>query len=139
MLTAFFAELNTATGVLTYCNAGHEPPIVRHSGGQFESLATGGPMFVGMGSQIYHEGQVYLDEGDLFVMVTDGITEARNAGYAEQFGAEGIAESVSINVDLSADQIAERLLSAASSFVSEPLRDDAAIVVIKAMNKLELE
>jgi PAS domain S-box-containing protein len=135
MLTAFFAELNTFTGVLRYCNAGHEPPIVRHSNGLIESLATGGPMFVGMGSQLYREGEIHLGEGDLFVMVTDGITEARNVGYAEQFGAEGIAESVSANVSMSADQIAERLLESASSFVNEPLRDDAAIVVIKVVNK----
>ncbi len=135
MLTAFFAELNICTGVLRYCNAGHEPPIVRHSNGQIESLATGGPMFVGMGSQLYREGEIHLGEGDLFVMVTDGITEARNVGYAEQFGAEGIAESVSANVSMSADQIAERLLESASSFVNEPLRDDAAIVVIKVVNK----
>jgi|GEM_PF-1377782 len=137
MLTAFFAVLDINTGKLSYSNAGHEPPLVRHSDGRFESLTTGGPMFIGMGSQTYVDDYVDLGVGDIFVMVTDGITEARNIGYAEQFGAEGITVSIAKNVCTSADQIAENLLEDASSFVNGSLRDDAAIVVIKVLSEPE--
>jgi len=131
MLTAFFAILDIHANTFTYSNAGHEPPLVRHPNGKTESLSAGGPMFIGMGSQVYQEASLDITTGDVLVMVTDGITEARKTGQANQFGVEGIINSLSRSNGASADDIAKILLQDASSFAHKTLRDDAAIVVIK--------
>jgi PAS domain S-box-containing protein len=131
MLTAFFAVLDTRNDSLIYTNAGHEPPMIRHLDGSVEYLTEGGLMFIGMGKQQYSEESLNLSAGDIFVMVTDGITEARKENTIEQFGADGVVSCLCVNFEASADQIADRLVESAVSFVDGILRDDAAVVVIK--------
>jgi len=131
MLTVFLAVLDTRNGTLTYTNAGHEPPVIGHADGSVDYLNVGGPMFTGLGEQVYPEGSAILRAGDVLVMVTDGITEARKVGDWELFGAEGIARCLSENEGASADQFTTSLLEAAVAYADGALRDDAAIVVVK--------
>jgi len=134
MLTAFFAVIDIRTGGLTYANAGHEPPVIMRSNGQIEFLDTIGPMFNGMSRPKYPESELTLQPGDLILMITDGITEARKGDYSAFFGVEGIVGTLSRNVGASADEIAAKIFEDASSFADDVLRDDVAIVVIKSLN-----
>lgn len=131
MLTAFFAILDTRNGTLRYSNAGHEPPIVWRSDGQAESLRLGGPMFCGMGKQEYLQGQIIIQAEDIFVMVTDGITEAGIKKCSEHFGMEGIKRCLSAKAGATAGQIAAAILEDATRFADGTLHDDASIIVIK--------
>ncbi len=131
MLTAFFAVLDTHDNSLTYSNAGHEPPILLQVDGQAKPMKSGGPMFCGIGKQTYTEGCISLKPGDIFVAVTDGITEASIDRHSEQFAADGIVNSLSTHTDDSAEQIAAVILSDATRFANGALVDDATIVVIK--------
>ncbi len=76
----------TAAGdtLLTYANAGHCPPILARSNGSIERLdITGGVL--GVHEQFaYGEHNTFLKSGDLVVLYTDGVTEARNSD-GEQF------------------------------------------------------
>jgi serine phosphatase RsbU (regulator of sigma subunit)/predicted ester cyclase len=81
--TAVYAVLSR-DGRLTYCNAGHNPPLLVRASGM-QRLETGG-MVVGMIKEATFEEQtVQLEPGDVLVAFSDGITEARNAD-GEEFG-----------------------------------------------------
>jgi sigma-B regulation protein RsbU (phosphoserine phosphatase) len=134
MLTAFYAVLDTHNSTLTYSNAGHEPPLLRYSNGKVELLKLGGPMFCGMGKQHYSEGRLNLQEGDVFVMVTDGISEASIDRSSDQFGTEGIIHCLSTNASSPAEQIATAIIEDATNFAHGTLHDDASIVVIKKIS-----
>lgn len=95
-------------------------------------------MFCGMGKQDYAESCVSIQDGDVAVTVTDGITEAsiyRN----NQYGAKGIIQCLSVNKDSSADQIARAILEDAKNFANGTLHDDASIVVIKRVGNQAVE
>lgn len=87
-VTAFLGILDTDTGVLSYVNAGHNPPYLRRVGGRFEALAlTSGFVLAGLDDQIYEQDEVQLRPGDTLFMYTDGVTEAQNAAlelYSEE-------------------------------------------------------
>jgi PAS domain S-box-containing protein len=131
MFTAFFAVLDTRNGTFTYTKAGHEPPLLKHLDGTIEYLITGGPMLTGMGEFTYQEGKLDLRDGDILVLYTDGVTDARKANSPVIFGADGILQSLSGFADTSAEEIASSILKESLLFVGGSLRDDAAIVVIK--------
>lgn len=79
-VTAYMGILDLQTGVLTYANAGHNPPLLRQSGGQFQWLKLRpGFVLAGMEGMRYKEFQVTLSPGDSLFMYTDGVTEATNA------------------------------------------------------------
>lgn len=78
-VTAWMGKLNLETGLLEYVNAGHNPPLVRHPGGEFTYLRTR-PNFVlaGMEMTRYRKQELTLMPGDTLFLYTDGVTEAAN-------------------------------------------------------------
>ena len=78
-VTCFFGILDTQTGLLTFCNAGHNPPVIR-AGKRAFFLPTSRMMPLGSGDlAAYHNEQFRLKKGDMIALYTDGLTEARNA------------------------------------------------------------
>lgn len=97
-LTAAYGVLDTASGALKYCLAGHPRPIVLRSGGTLEILDVASPP-VGLGLGLPFElGEAFLEPGDRLFLHTDGLTEAASPG-GEQLGTErfyrGLLESAS--------------------------------------------
>lgn len=82
-ITGFFAELDPRTHVLSYVNAGHDPPIVVRCNKQIEKLREGGLMLGFLPEAAYNCGQTRLERGDVLYLFTDGVVEAVN-----RFGAE---------------------------------------------------
>ena len=86
------AIFDSPTGLLTYTNAGHLPPL-HCAGGKIERLEAGGTV-VGLFEQAsYQQGTVPMNPGSLLVAYTDGITECENA-YGEAFGEDRLAAIV---------------------------------------------
>jgi serine phosphatase RsbU (regulator of sigma subunit) len=72
------AELEPASGALTYVNAGHNWPVLRHASGAIERLEAGG-LPLGINSAVaYQFGTATLGEGDLLLIFTDGLVEAED-------------------------------------------------------------
>ncbi len=77
-VTLWYGVVDPATGRLTYCNAGHEPPILVRKG-HVIPLDAGG-MIVGVDrEQAYDKGILQLEPGDLVLLYTDGLPDAMNA------------------------------------------------------------
>jgi serine phosphatase RsbU (regulator of sigma subunit) len=86
-ITAFAGILDVRTGMLEFCNAGHEPPFARAPGGTLERLVhAGGPPLCVMEGYAYPVEYRALAAGEWVCVVTDGITEAMNEA-GELYGA----------------------------------------------------
>ena len=91
-VTAFYGILNTRTGEITYCNAGHNPPYLLRRDGRVEALpSTQGLMLGLMENWNHQEKKITLERGDALVLYTDGITEALDR-ESNQFTDERLTE-----------------------------------------------
>jgi adenylate cyclase len=92
-VTMIFALLDTQTGSVSLCNAGHENPWLVRADGSITHLAPDGgpPLSVAPGFP-YSVESVALGAGDAIVFVSDGITEAQNGAGA--FFGDGRLEAV---------------------------------------------
>lgn len=78
-VTAFMGYLEMRTGLFTYVNAGHNPPVLRRYGGVFERLEVKpGFVLACMEDTVYQQQQLQLQRGDTLFLYTDGVTEAAN-------------------------------------------------------------
>jgi len=130
-VTLFYAELEPQSGALSFLNAGHNPPLIVHAAGTVEQLASGGlPLGIKPDAD-YREGRTQLQNGDVLVIYSDGVTEALSP-TGEEFGPTRLYEVVSRNVDASAAGIRDRIESALTKF-SQGTRaaDDITLVIVK--------
>ncbi|MDO8589265.1 MAG: MEDS domain-containing protein [Armatimonadota bacterium] len=129
MLTAFFAVVDTRVGVVTYANGGHESPLIRTAGGKIEELDLQGRALGAMSGWDYSEDTRLLGPGDVLVMVTDGVTEARPDSRT-LFGLKGVKSHLQQFGNGSVERIAAGILEAAKEHAGGKLKDDAAIVAL---------
>ena len=115
-------RLRVATG-------GHPLPLCRRADGSTETLGYPGS-FLGMAetAQI-SEFATLLRPGDMVVLYTDGVSEARQGGSF--FGEAGIAEVAGAAAGQPAQAVADAVVAAALAFQRGPARDDIAVVVVK--------
>jgi adenylate cyclase len=132
-VTIFAGVLDVATGTLEYCNAGHDQPYVLSAdGGSGTRLSEGGgPPLCVLDDFGYESAACILRPGDTVCLVTDGVTEARNAA-GELFGRERLETVLEQKRTDSAAGLAAAIRDAVAQFVgeSEPA-DDLAILVLR--------
>lgn len=89
-VTLFFGLLDPASGELTYCNAGHNPPFLVRADDSIERLTSCGTIlgiFPDRGYEVKHSR---LEPGDVLTLFSDGVTEENNPG-GEEFGEVRLA------------------------------------------------
>ncbi|MBN2242339.1 MAG: SpoIIE family protein phosphatase [Acidobacteria bacterium] len=128
--TLFYAVYNDAARTLTYCNAGHNPPLY-FEGEHVRRLGTGGTVIGIFPDSHYDQDTLKMNAGGILVAYTDGVVESENE-YGEEFGENRIIQLVRGNRELGADGlralIAEQVLSWTSA---EERSDDMTLVVAK--------
>ena len=93
-VTAWIGELDLETGVVTYVNAGHNPPISISDGADLSYVRNlSGLMFGAMPGMKYKSHELRLKPGDMLYLYTDGITEQPD-DKGELFGEERLLGSV---------------------------------------------
>lgn len=93
-VTAWMAVLEISTGLLCYVNAGHNPPLLRRHGGEYEWLRSRpGFVLAGLEETRYRENPIQLNPGDRLFLYTDGVTEATDAEQ-RLFGEERLVQSL---------------------------------------------
>jgi len=130
-VTLFYAELDPESGALSFLNAGHNPPLIIHSAGTVEQLASGGlPLGIKRDAD-YREGRTQLLHGDVLVIYSDGVTEAMSPS-GEEFGPTRITETLKTIASLSADQIRDVVVRRVKEWCAGmSLYDDLTFVVMK--------
>jgi PAS domain S-box-containing protein len=126
------AVVDTETGAVSIAASGSEPPVVyRAQTKTAEEVLVSGPMLGLQDDSSFEPAAVQLGNGDILVLTTDGITEARNSKTRAFFGYEGLLQSVlalgAAETDFTG--FAERVTSEAKQFAAGQLTDDACVIV----------
>jgi sigma-B regulation protein RsbU (phosphoserine phosphatase) len=138
-VTAFYAVLDPAKRTLTYATAGHNPPrLVR--GDRVVSLDQNGALPLGIEpDEAYGQATVALEPGDLLLLYTDGITEARPprtgpGSPTELFGTERL-DRLLVNCGAgTADGCIERIRAEVAAFCrNAPPTDDQTLIAIRCL------
>ena len=118
------------SGEFSYCNAGQEPPLVIGKDG-IRWLETGGPVLGLLPMARYEYETVTLSPGDLVIVCSDGVTEARSATN-EEFGRDRMLEAVKSMHGAKPDVTLDALLSAVNQFArGAPQADDITVLVFR--------
>ncbi|MGA8540560.1 MAG: PP2C family protein-serine/threonine phosphatase [Terriglobales bacterium] len=129
--TAFFVELNPATGDVVYINAGHNVPILRRKSGVIERLEAGG-IPVGIFSEsTYQVGTTRLETGDWLVIFTDGVVEAFNS-KEEEYGEPPLIRLVDRESGSTPAEVLRQLWAELDVYVGNtPQHDDITCLLLK--------
>jgi sigma-B regulation protein RsbU (phosphoserine phosphatase) len=130
-ITLVYAVLDASRRVLTYTNAGHNPPLLLRHDGTCEPLSTGGLLLGVVPEATYEEAEVRLGPGDRLLLFTDGVTEAMNPD-GELFGEDRVLEVMRRCAGHGAAELQRELLAAVTIFCGGEFQDDATIVVVAA-------
>ncbi len=121
--TAVLSEYNPTSRKLTYVNAGHNAPILRHANGATETLEVGG-MPLGIRSNVsYETASVELRPGDALIFFTDGVVEAFNES-GNEFGNERWLSAIRNLPDWDAQQTLHFLMKQVDEFVGATRQSD---------------
>jgi sigma-B regulation protein RsbU (phosphoserine phosphatase) len=129
--TAFLAELEPATGALTYVNAGHNWPVLRRASGAIERLEAGGLPLGITTARPYQCGATTLARGDLLLIFTDGLVEAED-DQAREFGEQRMLPVMQALQNPTAGEAIKRIMSSVDVFVGLTRQhDDITCLVLR--------
>ncbi len=131
-VTFFLARYDDTTGALTYCNAGHNPPLLHRAGGGIEPLLPTGAA-IGLVEQVeFGQSSVQVQSGDRLILYTDGVVEWMN-DQRELFGESRVMsllqESKHLSPQRTITELRERLHLFAAA---QTPADDTTIIVVQA-------
>ena len=134
-VTVFYAVLNLKTGLLRYCNGGHNRPRILRKSGVVEELAgTDDPILGIVPGTDYHDASIEMAPGDGLFLYTDGISEAQNLQH-EEFGEWRLDEELrrlTAAAGSETQDIANGVVQAVQQFVgSAPQSDDLTCIALR--------
>ena len=129
--TLLLAELDPATHLLSYVNAGHNPPLwVKHAGEVERLTRTAIALGVVTGEQV-NQQTIKLESGDSLLLYTDGLTESFN-NDGDFFGEERLLEAIQSNECSSASDLMDVVERSLLNFVQDvPPADDLTMVALR--------
>jgi sigma-B regulation protein RsbU (phosphoserine phosphatase) len=130
-ISFFYGVLATQDHRLTYCNAGHNPPIVVRAHGPELELNAAGAVLGQFPDWVFEQSEIELKSGDTLLMFTDGMVEAWNEDE-EPFGEGSLIGKAQQNPTLGAADLLNCLIHAASEHCGGYFQDDASLMVVKA-------
>ena len=135
-VTAWMGILDLTSGRLQFANAGHNPPLIKHAGGDFEYLKTrAGFVLAGMEGVRYRAGELTLSRGDRLFLYTDGVTEATNTKN-ELYGESRLLDFMNKNKSVDASTLLPSLKKSIDEFVGEaPQFDDITMLMFDYSSK----
>ncbi|MFH0991828.1 MAG: GAF domain-containing SpoIIE family protein phosphatase [bacterium] len=130
-LSLFFGILDPATGIFTFCNAGHEHPYYFQSDGWPKQLSTGGILLGALEGFPYGQDTVQLNAGDVLLLYSDGVLHATNNNGVE-FGEGRLIASVQENRTKPCSELVSSIHEDIQKFYdANSTADDLSLIVIK--------
>ena len=132
-VTAFYGILDASNRTLSYSNGGHNTPLLVKANGETSVIEDGEqPLGMFQGTR-YHQYYLTFEPGDVFVLYTDGATEAESP-TGEEFGRDRLLEAVQQSLDKPArEMIASIQMAVLEWTASAGATDDVTFFIIKAL------
>jgi sigma-B regulation protein RsbU (phosphoserine phosphatase) len=129
-VTFFFSILDPRSGEVTFCNAGHNPPILIRANGELLQLEGGGPVLGILPAMNYEPQRCQMEPGDLLLLYSDGVTEACNPeGVEFESSLPALAAEAR---HLSVGEIVQLIHQRVKEWIAgQPPADDITVVVAR--------
>jgi sigma-B regulation protein RsbU (phosphoserine phosphatase) len=127
----FYGVLDSRKNLLTYCNAGHNPPLLVRADGRTSELRSSGAILGRFPDWDYVRLNQHLCSGDVLLLFTDGVVEACDEND-EPFGEERLSQFTRDAHNCSAAERLERLSKEVSAHCGGKFQDDATMIVLQA-------
>jgi len=136
LMSCCYLSLDFRSRTLTYANAGHPfPYLCRHRGGEIEPLPPLDPILGAQGTEapMFSEEVTGWERGDLVVLYTDGVTEARDRN-GELYGHERLEATIARHREAPVKRIRDAILDDVSRHGEGGVQaDDLTLVVVRAV------
>lgn len=130
-ITFFYGVLDPAEGTLSYCCAGHDPPILAGSDGIVSRLSEGGLVLGVVSDATFRTTTVKLNRDDRLLLYTDGITESMDRETGEEFGSDRLAAFLTGQESFQSRAVLENLLDNLESFRGQTAAmDDMTLLMV---------
>lgn len=132
-VTAFYGILDINSGLINYCNAGHNPPYLIDAKGELRQIGRGEGIALGVTTELvtYEEHQLQMNPGEIFMLYTDGVTEAMNR-HRELYQEHRLEDLLKQNHKKSLQEIIETLLKDVQEYSTGMVQtDDITILAIR--------
>jgi len=133
-VTLFFGLLDPASGEMTYCNAGHNPPFFLRTDGTIERLPSCGTI-LGIFPDMGYDARVCrFGAGDVLTLFSDGVTEETNPA-GEEYGEERLTQLLVRDDRTDAGAIVAEINRAVTAWAAgSPAADDITVVVVRRIS-----
>ena len=133
-ITALAIYVDTRTGEFVVANAGHEPPLILRTSGELEDVDASGPLLGAFSGVRLEERAGVLEPGDLLLLYTDGVTDAR-APDGTRFGDDRLRAIVQKTRDAPVREVIDAIDAATRAFqADEPAADDVTLVAVRRLS-----
>lgn len=136
-VTLFYGIIEPESGLLTYCCAGHNPPMLVRNNGEITELSTPGIALGVLEDAQLNQAEITMLPGDVLVCYTDGITEGINES-TEPFGTSRLMDIIRAQRTNSAAQIVTAITSSLFQFTNGAIFDDVTLLIIKRLARHEV-
>ena len=127
--TLFYADFDSVSRRLRYANCGHLPGLL-FRGTAVEKLKSANTVIGLFDTWECSLSESAMDNGDILVLYTDGVTEAMDDS-GEEFGEARLIDAIWKNRSLSAQLLVEAITALVVSFAQDKHYDDITVVVAK--------
>jgi sigma-B regulation protein RsbU (phosphoserine phosphatase) len=127
-ISFFYAVVSPDRTRMTYCNAGHNPPLLGLPGQRPRELDCGGVVLGVICDCLYEEEELALRSGDRLLLYTDGITECHDRND-EEFGPDRLADIVE-RFHGHASALVETTIRTTREFCNATFGDDLTVLAV---------
>lgn len=137
-VTVWLGILEISTGKMICANAGHEYPVLKKRGGDYELIKDKhGFVLAGMEGAKYKEYELVLNPGDKLYLYTDGVAEATDANN-ELYGTDRMLEALNRNKDTQSTELLLKMKEDIDLFVgAAPQFDDITMLALKFKEEMQ--
>lgn len=135
-VTAFICVLDVETNDVTFVNAGHNHPFIKHGDGQFEMISAKRNLVLGLMEGIpYREQHLTIRKEDCFYLYTDGVSEALNI-EKELLGDDRLKAMLNRHLDISdkVEEFTQSILKEVDDFAGDEIQADDITMMYIARN-----
>ncbi len=135
-VTAWMGAVDMTTGVLSFVNAGHNPPLIKRANGKFEYLKErSGIVLAGMDGIKYRKKEVQLYPGDKIYLYTDGVTEAEDIDN-NLFGEERLQNYLNSLEKIDVVESCDGVMREIEKFVGDAPQFDDITMLMFSLNEI---